>query len=43
MAVTFTDKVSSRVEAIKALERLKEYEKTHNLHEKTIGKCTIRC
>lgn len=36
MAVTFTDKVSSRVEAIKALERLKEY-------EKTIGKCTIRC
>lgn len=43
MAVTFTDKVSSRVEAIKTLERLKEYEKTHNLHEKTIGKCTIRC
>lgn len=43
MAVSFADKVSSRAEAIKALERLKEYEKTHFLHKKVIDKCTIKC
>ncbi|MBQ2396206.1 MAG: hypothetical protein II304_04065 [Bacteroidales bacterium] len=43
MFVSQEDKVSSRDSAISLLNELKEYERTHKLHEKVIGKCVVQC
>lgn len=43
MTLTFEDKVTSRKNAIAFLEQLKTYERTQDLHETTIGQCTIKC
>lgn len=43
MFVSFEDKVSSKSTAINLLNKLKEYERTHRLKERIIGKCVVCC
>lgn len=43
MFVSFEDKVSSKSTAINILNKLKEYERTHKLKERIIGKCVVCC
>lgn len=43
MFISFEDKANSRACAIKILEELKEYERTHSFIERKIGNSTIKC
>lgn len=43
MFLSFEDKINSRTYAKRVLEELKQYERTHDLYEMQIGKCTVKC
>lgn len=43
MFISQADKGVSMDSAKKAVERLKEYERTHRLQERKIGKCVVKC